>query len=286
MPAGVLVPSSLGQIGTGANWPLPQMPPLVGPLTQEGIYDFSIYCDNTYTASLQFQISGQPAPMLRLATVVQSDTEAIAIDSQSVQQLSTMTDVLVNTPVQLTWTAYNVMADCALKGPGLMVPGDVGSTQVTVTGPADQVYTFSCTDAIGLPHSVSATLHPISSGVCSINPVALGKAGVPNQPGNIQLYWTDTSGDSSNPVTHYNIYRSENSDFDPFLQIAGADSDPSIPALQNTTPAGGTVEFTDASAVTGVIYYYQIAPAGAGDTEFCSSQAIPTVTATVPLPRR
>jgi hypothetical protein len=286
IPAGVLVPSTLGEIGTGANWPLPQSPPRVGPLTEPGIYDFSIYCDNTYTASLQFQISGQPAPMLRLATVVQSDTQAIAIDSKSVQQLATRTDVLVNNPAVLTWTAYNVMTDCALNGPGLMVPGDVGTTQVTVPGPADQVYTFSCTGLDGLLHSVSSTLHPITSGVCGINPVALGKAGVPNESGNIQLYWTDTSGNSSFPVAHYNIYRSENSDFDPFLQIAGADADPSIPAPQITTPAGGTVEFTDASAVTGVTYYYRIAPAGADDTEFCSSQAIPTLTAIVPVPRR
>ena len=167
-----------------------------------------------------------------------------------------------------------------------MVPGDVGSTQVTVTGPADQTYIFSCTGADGLLHSVSSTLHPISSGICTINPVALGKAGVPNEPGNIQLYWTDTSGNTSFPVTHYNIYRSENSDFDPFIQIAGADSDSGIPAPQNTTPAGGTVEFTDTSAVIGVTYYYQVAPAGTGDTEFCSSQAIPTLTATVPAPRR
>jgi hypothetical protein len=286
MPPGVLVSSSAGSIGTGSNWPLPESPPLVGPLSTPGIYDFSIYCDNTYTASLRFQISGQPPPMLELVTSAYGEAEATAIDSLSVQQLATTTDVLVNNPAELTWIGDNVQSDCTVTGPGVSETGDVGTTTVTVTGAVDLVYVFSCTGDDGLFHSVSSTLHPVSSGVCNTYDSALGKAGVPNRPGNIQLYWLDTSGSSAFPVTHYNIYKSASSTFYPFIEVAGAASDPFIAPPPTTYSPGQTIEFTDTSVVTEIPYYYRIAPAAADDTEFCSLPPASTVSATVPTGRQ
>ena len=137
MPPGVLVSSSggigSGLIGSGANWALPDTPPIVGPLNTPGIYDFSIYCGDTFTAALQFQISGQPPSLLRLATSVNETVQAIATDSISLPQTSTTTNARNNFDVvRLTWTAYNVQADtCTLNGPGIALTGDVGSNTMT-----------------------------------------------------------------------------------------------------------------------------------------------------------
>jgi hypothetical protein len=286
MPSGVLVSSSAGSIGTGANWTLPESAPLVGPLTVPGLYDFSIYCDRTYAASLQFQISGQPPPMLQLTTSAYGEENALAIDSFSFRQLATTTNVLVNNSAELTWTADNVETNCALTGPGVSETGDVGTTTVTVTGTADLVYTFSCTGDDGLFHTVSSTLHPVPSGVCNLYDSALGKAGVPNRPGNIQLYWLDTSGSSAFPVTHYNIYKSASPTFYPFVELAGATSDPFIAPPPSPNSPGRTIEFTDTDVVTEIPYYYLIAPAAADDTEYCSLPATSIVSATVPIGRQ
>jgi hypothetical protein len=164
-PPGVLVTSPGGPaIGTGSNWALPQAPLELGPLTVNGVYDFSIYCRDTYTASLQFQLGSDPAisgpSMLLLATSVNDTVEATAVDSVSAKE-STTTDVPVSSPVELNWIAYNVQpGTCLLGGPGVTEASEVGSTTVAVSGPADQEFTFACMGTDFVSRSVSSTLHP------------------------------------------------------------------------------------------------------------------------------
>ncbi len=175
MPPGVLVPSSggsgSGPIGSGSNWALPETPPIVGPLDFSGVYDFSIYCGDTYTASLQFQISGQPPTLLRLTTTVNDRVDATANDSVSLPQPSTTTNVRSNfDSVQLTWTGYAVQPDtCALTGPGVELTGEVGSTPITLDSSEDQVFSLECQGADGMVHSVSSTLHPVPAVACDVN---------------------------------------------------------------------------------------------------------------------
>jgi uncharacterized protein YkwD len=268
LPPGVLVSSTTGTIGTGSNWPLPQSAPQVGPLTEPGIYDFSMYCGETYTASLQFEIEGPEHPMLSLATLTNSQTRADAVDSVSLKRTPTTTDVLVSNPAELVWTGYNVKPDCTVTGPGVSGTGDAGSTTVVLTGLADQAYTFACTGDDGLLHSVTAILHPLHSNVCNLNAEALVVPGDSTNPGSIQIAWIDTSGDPKFPVDHYNIYASQNESFDSVVALTGPSSDPFIASPAATNPSGQPIELTDSSAIAGKSYYYLIAPASASNTEY------------------
>jgi hypothetical protein len=169
-PPGVLVPATDGSvtslIGSGKNWGLPQTPPVVGPLTEPGIYDFSIYCDDTYTASLQFQVGTTgPHSMVELVTSVHYTVQATAVHSQSLMQPSTTTNVQSTDSVELTWIAYNVRpGSCFLSGPGVTSNDEVGSHVITVSGAIDQTFTFQCTGANdGTVRTVSSTLHPVPS---------------------------------------------------------------------------------------------------------------------------
>jgi hypothetical protein len=135
--------------------------------------------------------------------------------------------------------------------------------------------------AAGLSSTASATvsIHNPTDEVCShcVSTIeALPKEPTPTEPGNIQLYWTDTNN-ATNPITHYNVYRSTSSTFIPNAQIAGAASNPPIPAPLVTNPSGGTVYFLDSNVVGGTTYYYRVAPATANDTETCSSNVTQSV---------
>ena len=123
-PPGVLVPATDGSvttlIGSGKNWELPQTPPVVGPLTEPGMYDFSIHCDDNYTASLRFQVGTGAHSMVELVTLVQDTVQTSAVHSQSLMQPSTTASLKNSDSVKLTWLAYNVQPNsCSLSGPGV-----------------------------------------------------------------------------------------------------------------------------------------------------------------------
>jgi Tol biopolymer transport system component len=184
MPAGVLVSATTASgsslIGSGANWQLPETPPVIGPLTEPGIYDFSIYCRDTYTGSLQFQVGTTgPRSVVQLVTSVRDTVQATAVHSNSLMQPSTTTNVQSAVSVELTWIAYNVRpGSCFLSGPGVTSNEEVGSQAITVPGPLDQTFTFQCTGANdGVMRSVSSTLHPVASG-CSYS-IAPATASLP-----------------------------------------------------------------------------------------------------------
>ena len=127
--------------------------------------------------------------------------------------------------------------------------------------------------AAGLSSVAAAevTIHNPTDENCTHCVLSLGgasKAPVPGVPGNIQLYWTDTNSDPVNfPIDHFNIYRSTNN-FGTYVEIAGANSSPFIPAVQ--APVGnGNLYFLDNNVVGGTTYYYRVAPATANDTETC-----------------
>jgi hypothetical protein len=184
MPAGVLVSatttSGSSLIGSGANWQLPETPPVIGPLTEPGIYDFSIYCRDTYTESLQFQVGTTgPRSVLQLVTSVNDTVRVTAVHSKRLTQPSTTTNVQSTDSVELIWVAYNVRpGSCILSGPGVTSNDEVGSQVITVSGPIDQTFTFQCTGANdGVMRSVSSTLHPLPSS-CSYS-IAPTTASVP-----------------------------------------------------------------------------------------------------------
>lgn len=170
MPPGVLVSATSASgsklIGSGANWQLPETPPLVGPLTESGIYDFSIYCRDTYAGSVQFQVgTAGPNSFVKLVTSVNKAVQAAAVHSNSLMQPFTTTNVQNADSVEVTWIAYNVRpGSCILNGPGVTSNDEVGSQVITASGPIDQTFTFQCTGANdGVMRSVSSTLHPVPS---------------------------------------------------------------------------------------------------------------------------
>src|SRR5262249_14024964 len=184
MPAGVSVsattPSGSSLIGSGASWQLPETPPVIGPLTEPGIYEFSISCRDTYTARLQFQVGTTgPNSVLQLVTSVNDTVRATAVHSNSLMQPSTTTNVQSTDSVEVTWIAYNVRpGSCTLSGPGVTSNDEAGSQALTVSGPADQTLTFQCTGANdGVMRSVSSTLHPVPSS-CSYS-IAPATASLP-----------------------------------------------------------------------------------------------------------
>lgn len=104
---------------------------------------------------------------------------------------------------------------------------------------------------------------------------AVPKAVPTGRPTSVQLSWSDTDN-AQFPIHHYNVYRSANAAFVPNTQIAGANSNPLVPAvlvgrLQNPAPANGRIYFIDNGVVSGQTYYYRVTPATDNDTETCQS---------------
>lgn len=168
MPAGVLVSAANAAgsetIGSGANWQLAESPPVIGPLTEPGVYNFSITCRDTYTASLQFQIGTTgPRSVVQLATSVNHKVVATAVHSNGPRTPSTVVDAQATDRVELSWIADNVRAgSCILSGPGANSIEEVGSRLAAAT-PADQTFTFQCTgENDAALRSVSATIHRVS----------------------------------------------------------------------------------------------------------------------------
>ena len=138
--------------------------------------------------------------------------------------------------------------------------------------------------ASGLSSVASATVSVHNAGDeacthCVNNLKAITHPPLPNNPGNIQLYWTDTNS-ASFPIAAYNVYRSPNADFSNFTQIAGPNSTTGIPAVQVPAHVGTTVYFQDNNVTVGNTYYYRVAPATANDTETCNSNLTLKVTLT------
>jgi hypothetical protein len=148
----------------------------------------------------------------------------------------------------------------AFNDPNALV-SSVGRAQVTIHNTTDE----ACTH-------------------CPTNLTSLVKAPTPGVAGNVQLYWTDTNTSPQFPIDHYNVYRSTTASFIPNTQIAGASSNPFIPAVKVSVPAGGKLYFQDNAVTGGVTYYYRVAPATASDEETCSGSN-ETIVVTVPKGR-
>jgi hypothetical protein len=131
--------------------------------------------------------------------------------------------------------------------------------------------------------SVSAagvTIHSPTDEACTHCVQSAGanaKAPTPGVAGSIQLYWTDTNNPAF-AIDHYNVYRSTSASFTPFIQIAGANSSPFLPAVQVSSPSGGTIYFQDNNVTGGTTYYYRVAPATVSDTETCQGNVTLSVT--------
>jgi len=132
----------------------------------------------------------------------------------------------------------------------------VASAQVSIHNPTDEACTH-CVQNLG----------------------AKVQAPTPSVPGNIQLYWTDTNSGQF-AIDHYNVYRSTNASFNPFVQVAGSNSSPFAAAVKVSATAGGLDYFQDVHVSTGTTYYYRVAPATANDTETCQGNV--TLSVTVP----
>jgi hypothetical protein len=170
------------------------------------------------------------------------------------------------------------------------IPADFGQTfNVCLQVTNNDNLAFPTADlAAGLSSVSSAqvTVQTTTSEACThcVNTLqGKAKAPTPGVAGNIQLYWTDTNTSVQFPINHYNIYRSTSSTFIPYSQIAGANSNPLLPAVQVPATPGGLLEFTDnGPLVGGTTYYYRVAPATVNDVETCQSN---TGIATVELPK-
>jgi hypothetical protein len=129
--------------------------------------------------------------------------------------------------------------------------------------------------------SAQVSIHQPTDEVCTHCVQSLdgkAKAPTPGTSGNIQLYWIDTNTSTAFTIDHYNVYRSTSPSFNPFSQIAGANSSPFVPAVAAVpAPGGGTLFFLDANVVGGTTYYYRVAPATANDTETCQGNVTITV---------
>ncbi len=94
------------------------------------------------------------------------------------------------------------------------------------------------------------------------------KNGGPGVPSNVQLYWTDTNS-AAFPIDHYNVYRSLNANFIPFVQVAGFNG--TYPPVKVPAVMGAVVYLTDGTVSKNTVYYYRVSPATTNDTETCSS---------------
>ena len=157
------------------------------------------------------------------------------------------------------------------------------------------------TGPVGTLSSVGATgvtIHNPTDEACTHCVQTLSGAGKPSSPGvagYIGIYWTDTDTSAGFPIDHYNIYRSNcpgsgpvtapcTGNFTPYAEIAGASSNPFLPAVQaKPFPGGGQLYFQDNHVTGGNTYYYRIAPATANDNETCQGNV--TLAVTIPKGR-
>ncbi len=179
-PPGVVVSSSRGPVATGTSWTLADSPPVTGPITITGDYDFDLYCRDEITAGLRFHVSGsqpQPPTLLRLATSVNAINRATASDPISGGgRPATTTNARQGDAVEMSWIAYNVQPDSCLvtefspAGPtGRTFPGEVGSIPFAFSSAVDISFSLSCVGADASDHTVSATLHPVIGLTCDVD---------------------------------------------------------------------------------------------------------------------
>ncbi len=103
---------------------------------------------------------------------------------------------------------------------------------------------------------------------CVSGEVAKVKAGSPGVPTSVQLYWTDTNSVAF-PIDHYNVYRSLNANFLPFVQVAGFNG--TYPPVKVPATIGSVVVLVDQTVSKNPTYYYRVSPATTNDTETCTS---------------
>jgi len=122
--------------------------------------------------------------------------------------------------------------------------------------------------------SAQVTVHSPTDPECShcvATQSAKAKNFTPGNPGDAQIYWIDTNTSPAFPIDHYNIYRSSNASFTPFIQVAGASGH--YPAVKAQAGGGEQLVLIDGTipAPSSQPYYYRIAPATTNDTETCAS---------------
>ncbi len=103
---------------------------------------------------------------------------------------------------------------------------------------------------------------------CVSGVVGKVKTGAPGVPPSVQLYWTDTNS-AAFPIDHYNVYRSLNANFIPFVQVAGFSG--TYPPVKVPAVMGSPVVLVDHTVSKNTTYYYRVSPATTNDTETCTS---------------
>ena len=150
--------------------------------------------------------------------------------------------------------------------PGTLLPIGNGQPLSVVFTPADTAdyNTASGSTAINVIVVATSCVETLSAKI---------KAPTPGVAGNVQLYWINT-WTSTAPVDHYNVYRSQSSDFSNDVQLAGASSPSNKPAVPAPAAAGGQLLFIDATALGQTPYYYRVAAATTADVETCISNQV------------
>ncbi len=113
---------------------------------------------------------------------------------------------------------------------------------------------------------------------CVTGVVGKVKSGGPGVPPSVQIYWTDTNS-APFPIDHYNIYRSLNASFIPFVQVAGFNG--TYPPVKVPAVMGSPLVFVDQTVSKGTTYNYRIAPATINDTETCMSPQTSQIQVTI-----
>lgn len=158
---------------------------------------------------------------------------------------------------------------------------DTGANNIFGLSPGSYCVALKVTNSDNLTATQSTTYNILSSTAtactdCAANLIAKAKNAVPGSPGNVQLYWNDVNS-ANLPVTHYNIYRSSNANFSPFITVAGQGG--AFAAVPTPAVHGAQITFVDKSASTAGTYYYRISPATSNDSSTCTSPI--TIGATV-----
>jgi len=192
-PAGVKVTDTMTMTstGTGSNWLLSENSQRIGILDVSGDYYFHIDCDDDdygqITASLTFQIAGQPPTVLRVHGIV-NGAGKVAFDYPACPTLDCEhADIPVDpaADVDIGWIAYNIDFDekndrttCVLSEtftpsgghtPFTPIYEESGFLSVPVYNNTDQKYTLTCTGDDGQPHSVDVTIRAVSPSIPTWN---------------------------------------------------------------------------------------------------------------------
>jgi hypothetical protein len=157
---------------TADNWDVKIGRVDVGYALVPGKYYFTMYCskdDADIGAQIAVELAGQPPSMVRLNTALNNSVKDIALNGFSPGAITTTTYVTENDWVEMSWTAYNVIADSCkvteFSPPGVPTGrywiGDVGSVSMFYYG-GEYTYSYICSGDDGVTRNVTATLLPAS----------------------------------------------------------------------------------------------------------------------------